>query len=105
MTDNVIINLTKDRMPAGWCRHVDILKQTHADIDLLRKRLHQEYRDFMDVIKEGISPVGKPIDRDAQNAVGRAQWHLEKGVRDALTLLELASQLVSYACPEDASYR
>jgi hypothetical protein len=106
MTDNVIsLTRPKDRMPAGWRRHVDALRQTHTDIDALRKRLQQEYRDFKDVIKENMRPPGRPIDRDEQKAMGRAHWHLEKGVRDALTLLELASERVSYACPDDASYR
>jgi hypothetical protein len=106
MTDNVIsLTKPKDGMPAGWCRHVDILRQTHADIDALRKRLQQEYQDFKDVIKEDMRLLGKPIDGDEQKAMGRAHWHLEKGVRDALTLLELASERVSYACPDDASYR
>jgi len=107
MTDNVIsLTKPKDRMPAGWRRLVDALRQTHADIDALRKRLQQEYRDFKDVIKEDMRPLGKPIgNRGEQKAMGRAHWHLEKGVRDALTLLELASERVSYACPDDASYR
>jgi len=74
MTDNVIsLTKPKDRMPAGWHRHVDALRQTHADIDALRKRLQQEYRDFKDVIKEDMRPLGKPIgNRDEQKAMGRA---------------------------------
>jgi hypothetical protein len=37
----------------------------------------QEYRNFKDVIREDMSSVGKPIDRDElHKAMGRAYWHL-----------------------------
>jgi hypothetical protein len=50
--------------------------------------------------------IGNQLTDDAgTEARPLRRHHVEKGVRDALTLLELASERVSYACPDDASYR
>ena len=68
-------------------------------------RLEHERRDFLDVMKEDINHLSNPgITPNIQKAIGRASWHLERNVRDALTLLECASERVSYATPEDYDF-
>jgi hypothetical protein len=106
MPDNVV-NFTKPKelMPARWRRHADTLNQTRADIDALRKRLKQEMRDFLDVMMQDMSPVENPnITRDEQKAIAAASRHLDKCGRDALTLLECASERVWYATPDHSCF-
>jgi hypothetical protein len=109
MSDN-IVNFTKPKelMPARWRKHSDALKQIRADIDVLRRRLKDEMRDFVEVMKEDMHPVvGNPnsIPPREQKAMAEASWFLDKNVRDALTLLECASERVGYAAPGDYEFR
>jgi len=102
MADNVV-NFTrpKEIMPAGWRKHADALNLTRAEIDALRRRLKQEVRDFLDVMKEDMNPANNPnITANEQRAIATALWHLDKSGRDALALLDCASERVSYATPD-----
>jgi hypothetical protein len=104
MSDNVVSigAKPKKRMPEVWRKHSDALAQMRSEIDALRKRLEQERRDFRDVMKHDMDHLNNPgITRDEQKAIGLASWHLDKNVRDALTLLDRASERVSYATPND----
>jgi hypothetical protein len=106
MADNGV-NFTKpkERMPARWRKHADILAQTRADIDALSRRLHQETRDFLDVMKEDMNPIDRFGDRtnitpEEQKVMAGASWWHDKNVRDAL-VLECASERVEHATPGD----
>ena len=107
MTDDVV-NFTKPKelMPARWRKYADALSQTSSDIRALHKRLHQEMREFLDVMKEDINPIDVLGDRtnvapEEQKVIDEASWRLDKNVRDALALLECASERVEQATPAD----
>jgi hypothetical protein len=107
MTDNVVnFTKSKDRMPAGWRKHVEALKRTEAVIDVLRKRLKQRMRDFLDAMKEEMNPIDHlgnrmNISPDEQKVMATASWRLEKCAKDTLTLLECASERVGHATSAD----
>ena len=107
MTDNVQ-NFTKPKklMPARWRKHAEALNQTSSHIRALHKRLYQEMREFLDVMKEDMNPIDVLGNRtnvtpEEQKAMDGASWRLDKYVRDALALLECASERVEQATPVD----
>jgi hypothetical protein len=114
MTDNVIsLAKPKGKMPPGWRKHVEALKRTEADIEALRRRLKLEMTDFAKVMQEDMYGPGdifgnlgnlgnlKPQEREV---VERASRHLDKCARDALALLECASERVGQATPGDLDF-
>src|SRR5262245_11633810 len=111
MTDN-IVNFTKPmvRVPAHWRKHTDALKQMETEIDALRVRLEQERRAFLDVMQDDTSsklgPDGRTVflTEDERKAISWASWFLDKNVRDALALLECASERIGYATPADHDF-
>jgi hypothetical protein len=54
MANVVTFTKPKHLMPAHWRKHVEALKQTEAEIEALHKRLQQEVREFLDVMKEDV---------------------------------------------------
>ena len=107
MTDNVV-NFTepKELMPARWRKHAEALNQTCSDIRALHNRLRQEKREFLDVMKEDMHLIDVHGNRtnltpEEQKVMGDASWRLDKYVRDALALLECASERVEQATPAD----
>jgi hypothetical protein len=107
MTDNVV-NFTepKELMPARWRKHAEALNQTCSDIRALHNRLRQEKREFLDVMKEDMNLIDVHGNRtnltpEEQKVMGDASWRLDKYVRDALALLECASERVEQATPAD----
>lgn len=105
MDDNVV-NFTKPKelMPAPWHQHAGILDKTRAEIDALRRRLKKEMRDFLEVMREDMSPIDRlghrtDVTSDEQKVMAETSSWLDKNVRDALTLLECASERVGYATP------
>ena len=96
------------RVPERWRAHANALSQLRSEIDALRLRLEEERRQFLDVMKEDIAKSTSTADgrrgffpESESKAMGMASWHLDKNARDALTLLECASERVSYATPSD----
>jgi hypothetical protein len=106
MTAKVVNFKKPDSLPARWRKHAAALEKTGADIDALKRRLELEYKEFLDVMKEdmGGTTNNPDITPHEQKAMGWASYHLDKCVKDALTLLECASERVGYATPHDASF-
>lgn len=87
MTDNVV-NFTepKELMPARWRKRAEALNQTRSDIPALHKRLPQETREFLDVMKEDMNAIDVLGNRtnvtpEEQKVMGDASWRLDKYVR------------------------
>ena len=103
MTDNVVnFRAPKELMPARWRRHSDIMRQTAREIDALRKRLYEEMRAFLNVMQDDMCP--ESVSPERKQAMRKATLSLDKGVRDAMTLLECASERVGYAAPSDFEF-
>ena len=95
------------RVPERWRAHANALSQLRSEIDALRLRLEEERRQFLDVMKEDIAKSTSTADgrRGFFLRASRRPWEWRRGIsinaRDALTLLECASERVSYATPSD----